>query len=401
MKSRALRWLAVGLVNLGILAGIELGSAWIIRKRFRKANGSYQHGMLVEHPFSLLTGWEMKANATIGDGRPTHIRTDAEGHAIVPDALPHPRFTLAVLGGSTMFGVGVGDNAANVPSQLQTALRREYGLEVNVVNLGARGYVSFQELLVLNQYLAEHPLDMVVSVSGHNDLMRYLDGERHPSYVKRPGSEAVALVRRVEAGNLVISNFIPAIRRISQTANLVALAMERQKQAAKREWKAPSQEQKTLEGGRQTGVGGQGASKEEPHRPNLDFLEAHLANYAMMNAICSVHHTYFKLFFQPNAYTKAKLAAQEKNHLLKKDFSGSQAKFDAYALAQISYRTAFGAMPKPFPFTDLSDGFGQIDSQLYLDGCHFNEQGAGILARALAADLAPIIQSRLEQKPQS
>jgi hypothetical protein len=42
MKIRLLRWLAVVLVNIGILASIELLSAWVIHKRFRKANASYR-----------------------------------------------------------------------------------------------------------------------------------------------------------------------------------------------------------------------------------------------------------------------------------------------------------------------------------------------------------------------
>ena len=405
MKSRSLRWLVLILVNLGILVAIELCSALIIRKSFKKANAAYQRERLVEQPFAFPAGWEMKANSTIGDSRPTRIRTDAEGHAIVPDALPHPRFTLAVLGGSTMFGVGVADNAATVPAQLQSVLRRDYGLEVNVINLAARGYVSFQELLVLNQHLAEHPLDMVVAVSGHNDLVRYFKGKPHPSYVLHPNSEAVTLIRQVEAGSFVISNSIPALRRLSQTANLGALAMERHRKTAERNQKTPktpnaSQEppetgQKTPESARETTVSGKVMSKGEPARPQPTFLNAHLANYAMMNAVCSAHQTYFKLFFQPNAFTKANLSAKERSRLLVKDFDGSQDKLNAHAFTQATYLTAFDAAPKAFPFTDLAACFGQTDAEVYVDSCHFNEHGANLLARTLAADLAPIIESRL------
>ncbi len=358
--------------------------------------------MVVEQPFALPTGWAMKANATIGDSRPTRIRTDAEGHAIVPDALPQPRFTLAVLGGSTMFGVGVADNADNVPSQLQTVLRREYGIEVNVINLAARGYVSLQELLVLNHYLAEHPVDMVVSVSGHNDLMRYIGGERHSAYVASAGNSAVALVRQVEAGNFVVSNFIPALRRLSQTANLAVLAIERRQDAIKQKRKAanvgtkpPTEAAKPQEASRVEAVSGQGTPKEAPTKSTPSFLDAHLGHYAMMNAVCEAHHTCFRLFFQPNVFTKAHLTEKERNHLLQKDFAGSQDKFDACALAHRNYRAAFGTVPKTFPYIDLAAGFGEATTDVYVDSCHFNELGANLLARVLAADLAPVIQARL------
>jgi lysophospholipase L1-like esterase len=394
MKSRLLTWLAVVLVNLGILALIEFGSGWVIHKHFKKANASYQRDLVVEHPFALPTGWEMKANATIGNSNPTRIRTDAQGHAIVPNALAHPHFTLAVLGGSSMFGVGVADNAATVPSQLQTVLRREYGVEVNVINLAARGYVSLQELLVLNQYLAEHPLDMAVSVSGHNDVMRYLGGAAHPAYVKPPNSPAVLLVRQVEAGNLVIANVIPALRRISQTANLAALVIERRQQRADREPKTASEKQKPNADAELS----MPEKSSGARRPSPTFLDTHLAHYAMMHAVCDVHHTYFKLFFQPNAFTKANLVDKEKTHRLEKDFAGLGLKFDACASAQNAYRAAFDEVPKTFPFADLAAVFGQTKDQVYLDSCHFNEHGANLLARALAADLAPIIQLRLAQK---
>jgi lysophospholipase L1-like esterase len=400
MKIRFLRWLAVVLVNIGILASIELVSAWVIHKRFRKANASYWREMQVEQPFALPTGWEMKANATIEDSSPTRIHTDTEGHAIVPDALSRPRFTLAVLGGSSMFGVGVTDNAANVPSQLQTLLREEYGLKVNVVNLAARGYVSLQELLVLNQYIAEHRVDMVVSVSGHNDLMRYLSGSQHPTYIKDPNSPAVVLVRKVEAGNFVIANLIPALRRTSQTANLAALEVERQKKRAKKLQKGIRQKQSTPEPALEKGAGEPGTSSRYGRAPHPTFLSAHLAHYAMIQAACDVHHTYFKLFFQPNAFTKANLCPEEKNRRLEKDFAGLAMNFDACASAQNAYRAAFNEAPKPFPYADMAAAFGETKDHVYVDSCHFNERGANLLARTLAGDLGPILQSKLAEGSQ-
>ncbi|MEO8350772.1 MAG: hypothetical protein ABI680_03520, partial [Chthoniobacteraceae bacterium] len=317
---------------------------------------------------------------------------------------------------------GVTDNAVTVPAQVQTLLRREYGLDVNVINLSARGFVSLQELLVLNQCLAEQNFDMVISVSGYNDLMRFLKGDPHPSYVMRSNSDAVVLVRRVEAGNLVITNVVPALRRISQTANLVALVMEKRREKAKENWKAAKEELAAKQRNQEAPKKGPSAPKgnresakadheiqkrkregpkQEPSAPSPKFLGAHLANYAMMNTICEVHHTYFKLFFQPSVFTKANFSAEEKERLLRKDCSGSQDKLDAMTLAHRTYRAAFDAVPKPFPFTDLSGAFGQTDTQIYLDGCHYNEDGSTQLARVIAADLAPIIRSRLATpKPQ-
>ena len=116
----------------------------------------------------------------------------------------------------------------------------------------------------------------------------------------------------------------------------------------------------------------------------------------MMNAACAVHHVPFKLYLQPSAFTKAKLSPEEKSLLLKGYCSGSEEKFDALSLAHKSYRAAFDAVPKPFPFTDLGDGFGQTESTIYLDACHYNEEGSALLAREIAKDLAPIIRAQLD-----
>ena len=94
MKIRSLRWLAVVLVNVGILASIELLSAWVIHKHFRKANASFWRERQVEQPFALPAGWEMKANATIGDARPTRIRTDAEGHGVTTPSIARSKMGL-------------------------------------------------------------------------------------------------------------------------------------------------------------------------------------------------------------------------------------------------------------------------------------------------------------------
>lgn len=401
MKPRARRYLAVIIVNFAIIALIELGCAIFIRKHFKKANESFQRSAEVEQPFAISTGYQMRANAVIADSAgKTRIRTDERGNAIVPDALPNPRFTLAVLGGSSMFGVGVRDNEANVPSQVQTVLRREHGLDVNVTNLAARGYVSLQELIVLNERLAGQHFDMVVSVSGHNDIVRYLRGARSTSYVKSPNSDAEELVRKVEAGKLVISNLGPALRRISNTANLIGLAMESiaERKNTERKEAVNEREDTKRAAAKKDASSDDTAKKAAVSAPT--FFSSHIAHYAMMKALCDTHHTDFKLFFQPNVFTKASLSQQERDYTLNKDCSGQQAKLDALCSAHRDYRATFDALPMSFPYTDLAGVFDKADT-IYIDSCHYNEEGAAYLARAIAADLAPIIRARLEaQKSQ-
>jgi lysophospholipase L1-like esterase len=207
------------------------------------------------------------------------------------------------------------------------------------------------------------------------------------------------LVRQVEAGNLVVANLIPWLRRISQTANLAALAVERREQRAKKLEKRIREKEKTHPAVEKAASTLRAPSKDR-RAPHPTFVTAHLAHYAMMSAACNVHHTYFKLFFQPNAFTKAHLCPEEKNRRLEKDFGGLAVKFDAFASAQNAYRAAFNEAPKPFPYADMAAVFGEIKDAVYVDSCHFNERGANLLARSLAADLGPILQSKLAEESQ-
>lgn len=401
MKSRLLGYLAVILVNVGIFAAIEAGSGWIVRKHFKKADAAFRKSGEVKHPFAMPVGYEMRANTVLSDGGGgTHIETDGRGRSIVPDPLPRPRITIVVLGGSSMFGVGT-NNAGTVPSQLQTALRKEYGLDVNVMNLAARGYISLQELLVMNRYLAEHRVDIVISVSGHNDLIHYLKGDSNPSYIQGYHSEAVSLVRRVEAGKLVISNLGPSLRRISRTANLIALLKERQEDEAEKKRRAAAPE-KNREASVESDEPANESTNSGPEATGASsptFLSTHVGHYAMMNGACGAHQAFFKMYFQPSEVMKANPSQEEKNYLLKDVGSGSKDKLAAQIQAHRRYRAAFAEQAKTFPFADLAGAFGEDGTHVFLDNCHFTKAGSVLLARVLAADLAPIIRERLKVPP--
>ena len=370
LSPRLRRWLPVLIVNLATLAAIEALSAGAIRLWFSKAEASQAVDERVEQPFDVPLGWVMKSNATIGIDK-TSIRTDAHGRAIVPDPLPHPRYTVVVTGGSAMFGVGVTNNALTVPARLQAHLRQDHGLEVNVVNLAARGYVSVQEMLALNLYLTAQPADLVIAVSGHNDATRFLTGQSTPSLVLGNRTSTVEQVNQVERGDLFVANIGPALRQLSHTGNLAAYLMER----------LQARRKKTAEAARMADA--------PPDQPTPAFLADHLSNYAMMQAACAARQIDFKVFLQPDAFTKARPSEWEAKRVLEKEGDGSVQRAETTRRARLRYRSAFSALTKPFPFTDLAPVFGDDPDTLYRDACHYNEPGADRLARALAADLAP------------
>jgi hypothetical protein len=115
-------WLILISLNLLIFAAIELVSSQIVRLYLAKDHARFLRRSVVENPFDLPRGWSMLSNAVVGSGR-TRIQTGPYGEPIVPDPLPNPDYTIAVLGGSTVFGIGVSNNAWTLPAQIQAALR--------------------------------------------------------------------------------------------------------------------------------------------------------------------------------------------------------------------------------------------------------------------------------------
>lgn len=78
-------------------------------------------------------------------------------------------FRLVLTGGSAAFGWGASDDAACVAPLLEERLRAG-GREVEVLNAGCPAYTLTQEVLYTTVYLLDLEPDLVVSLTGYNDL---------------------------------------------------------------------------------------------------------------------------------------------------------------------------------------------------------------------------------------
>lgn len=100
-------------------------------------------------------------------------------------AIPKPADTyrIAVLGDSTVFGLGVGA-ADSFPAQLQQQLARDYGLEhVEVVNAGVPGYNSWHSTVNLALRVLELEPDLIMIIHTISEIgVRELSPECYRSY---------------------------------------------------------------------------------------------------------------------------------------------------------------------------------------------------------------------------
>ena len=103
--------------------------------------------------------------------RGAHTNVDERGRRATPGADGREKGAVSIhcFGGSTMFGMGARDDAT-IPALLQQRLRAG-GHRVISVNQGQSGYISTQELIMLQQLLKhDDPPDVAIFYDGVNDI---------------------------------------------------------------------------------------------------------------------------------------------------------------------------------------------------------------------------------------
>jgi hypothetical protein len=91
-------------------------------------------------------------------------------------AIPKPEghFRIFITGGSTAFGVGAPSQDRTIPGYLEALLARELepatGLQYEVWNTASTAWTSTHERILIENRLSELEPDLVVSLSGNNDV---------------------------------------------------------------------------------------------------------------------------------------------------------------------------------------------------------------------------------------
>ncbi len=361
-----------------IVAGVLLeATSWgLLRARGR---GLYVRSE-VKHPYDPALGWGMRPNADYpwqrcGGTMEGSIKTGADGHAITPYyAYPTPALKIAVVGGSTMFGVGESTEAHNVPSCLEKLINERSGIEAEVVNLAVDGFQSFQEMVALRQYLIENDADIVLSISGRNDAW-YAASEPNArsAFLPDEAYHKTRFVRSVEAEELNslwvgLELLTRRLRSRSYTAELIHDITNPHDTHFRFEMQ--------LEG--------------LPH--SMDNVEQRAresnSNYAIMAQTAEAHGARFVAFLQPTAYTKASLGTHDGGcveMIEPKDFMQFYADYE-----RVFYQRLLD-QDRAFEFHDLTGCLDTLDDDAYVDACHYTDAGAYRLAEAVYTLLEPIL----------
>ncbi len=226
------------------LVAMELFSFAIIKLTTNKGPYRDQVGQ-VRNPYHPYLGYVHAPNFIFeiskGPIRGMRLTTDENGYSITPSyAHAQPDITIVVTGGSTIFGIGSTNNSTTVPSILERLINERLNIRAEVVNLGLRGGKTFQEMLLVDRFLAENHADLVLAVSGLNESSGAIDDPTvEGSFLgKHVWNNAVSIVHRAERGEFMLINLSSKLRSWSHTYDLLYRLIDKFKK--KEESSSPS-----------------------------------------------------------------------------------------------------------------------------------------------------------------
>ncbi|MGD8469262.1 MAG: SGNH/GDSL hydrolase family protein, partial [Desulfobacterales bacterium] len=299
------------------LALMELLSFTYIK--LTSERGTYRERIKpVDSPYHPYLGYVQAPDFTFkiykrGISRKMSIKTNENGYSITPAfSYKDPDMIIVVTGGSTIFGVGSSDNSTTVPSIIERIINQRLNLRAEVVNMALRGGNSFQEMLLVNRYLAENRASLVLSIAGVNDVDpspflitvedRFLD--------KHVWNNAVSLVHRAERGDLIFINLVHKLRSWSYTFDLLYRQIKGDSRHSRIGWVR----------GSSTTITAPLVSKIRRDK-SIDFKQQAMiaaTQYAAAYQISKMNAADFIMILQPSLFNKKKWSAEEAHRIKKR-----------------------------------------------------------------------------------
>ena len=342
----------------------------------------------VANPYHPYLGYVHAPNATYNiskenSGKGT-LLTDENGYSITPFfSYSNPDMTIVVTGGSTIFGVGSSDNSTTVPSILERIINERLKVRAEVVNLALRGSQSFQEMLLVDRFLAENRADLVLAITGRNDASQAIaEPVVEGAFLRRHiWDNAVSIVHRAEKGDLLIIGLVNKLRYWSYTFDFLYRQIKGQSN--------PSIDLISFAGSPDLNLRRE-ASTNLQQRARITAT-----HFAAQDQISKINGAAFVMILQPTLYTK-NIWSEEEKRRIKKQHKSEDA-IEIYRQSEHEFYDAFRKTEKPFQFIDLSGAFAESADTLYIDQCHYNDLGAKQLAEKIFESIRPLLLEKLKK----
>lgn len=333
----------------------------------------------VFHPFR---GWVAPENSRIKISKPffgfqeeVFVETDRQGRVITPPHYKNPDLKIAILGGSTVFGVGSTSSATTVPALLGQELFNKFGIKAEITNLGVRGYNSFQELMTLHEFLLENQADIVIALSGSNDAkFAYDNDDIRYSLIQREVFDAsVPLVRKVQKQQPVVINPEGYLRNVSYFMDFFFRGLYRL--IGQPNFNKSSE-----------------IRNEQGDRSNIpNWSKISMRNYRMMRALVDSTGGEFIHAIQPSIFTWENFPGNVKY------VNDNLERFTSEREYMTSFLDALSNSIGKKNVLDLRAIMDNVKSTPYVDSVHYTDFGAKKIARSLSDYLKPKIKRFIKE----
>ncbi len=259
---------------------------------------------------------------------------------------------VALTGGSVAFGFGASDDAHTLAPQLEKRLPA--GTEV--MNAAAIGYVATQELVLYATELAEFSPDVVLTLTGWNDVVAGLVTPPSRPLYPIPFWEFDDLAERSFSLPERLIGWSAAWRGLKRKADRLQDAARAQRFAAT-------------------------DSLHPDCLPRYERALTQLARLARGNGATAV------ICLQPELFTRRPRTAAEEEIAKEPPHLAGLGVFYPRA-AEVARRVA---ERERVPFIDGGKAFEGVTETVFMDSVHLNDRGNEILAEYLAKEVAPLL----------
>lgn len=395
MKGR-LRRIAAWILYLVCLAFIfEAGSYFLLTSLDNRLGDTSER-----HLYNSIRGHELNPayqRKFDTDDRKIHSDQGFRRDGPVAMSKPDNTFRIFVMGGSTLYGIGVQDdsvypkhrtlfNDETITHFLEQKLNdaaEETGipLEIEVINAGIVAYQTFQHPLYFFETIYQYEPDAVLFLDGHNDFYRITNDNQIKSY----GYSSSNLIKNFNDRNPLITIY-SVTRYLGQYSYSFKMLEKISRQlyanyeGRPRNIRLPSEApdstfSKSLEASARNGF---------------------LRNYRLMQTFADYYDFSYHVFLQPE------VVFEDPKNLNEVDRTIRQTTFDRQVgdiglLNMTGMREEFPRLFADFgiPYTDIgtiAEPGEAAPPQLYIDYCHLTPTGSAIVAQRMFPAAFEILQ---------
>jgi lysophospholipase L1-like esterase len=266
-----------------------------------------------------------------------------------------------MLGGSTAWGLGASSNGYTVAGTLESLLNGSSSSKTyRVFNAAYPGWTSRQELIALTEFYEKFDPDMVITLTGYNDLHVLT----HSGNVDLPMRQEGSLLAKAVSEQLKPMTTLHALSKLAGSLGIWRIVVYfREKNALA-----------------------------SPTKNRVEFHEAKagkaiekiVGRYTMMSEYATRHGAKFIIALQPEIYTSKKVLTDEEIKVKRRVVSRYENVNETFS----RYRSSlFEALTKKDSSNDsivsLEGAFDKLGKPVFIDDCHFNDAGYAQVARLL------------------